>query len=318
MQYYQYFNRNTFIAGSYALSGTYKGPDGFNNQIVSGVMAFVMGIVTMMRVGRNTPRKIANADINDAFPMLKGQMHQSQLPAPTVSAAEFSSVLKRLGELEEKVSVLSTKPAEMAPEKEEMLNAAVIRVDALEAELAATKKVTAPVTYFALDDALVQQQEILAFIDKKKKRRNKFFFFLDVISQRCLSLETDDSGRLVPPFGTPKESFEFFSCSRLSGAFPAKISYFIRDRLQDLVFLFVSHQSLSERSLLLVSAVCSFGFLPFFLTCSSVSSLRFSSMSPILSEIFLSGFMISSTLRRRTQMVQSFSVVFLYWFYVFS
>uniref|UniRef100_A0A804I3D4 Uncharacterized protein n=1 Tax=Musa acuminata subsp. malaccensis TaxID=214687 RepID=A0A804I3D4_MUSAM len=41
-------------------------------------------------------------------------------------------------------------------------------------------------------------------------------------------------------------------------------------------------------------------------------------MSPILSEIFLSGFMISSTLRRRTQMVQSFSVVFLYWFYVFS
>ncbi|XP_018676016.1 phosphatidylinositol/phosphatidylcholine transfer protein SFH3 isoform X1 [Musa acuminata AAA Group] len=151
--------------GSYALSGTYNGPDGFSNQIVSGVMAFVMGIVTMMRVGRATPRKIANADINDAIPMLKGQMHQSQLPAPTVSAAEFSSVLKRLGELEEKVSVLSTKPAEMAPEKEEMLNAAVMRVDALEAELAATKK--------ALEDALVQQQEILAYIDKKKKRKNK-------------------------------------------------------------------------------------------------------------------------------------------------
>ncbi|CAL9137966.1 unnamed protein product [Musa acuminata var. zebrina] len=151
--------------GSYALSGTYNGPDGFSNQIVSGVMAFVMGIVTMMRVGRATPRKIANADINDAIPMLKGQMHQSQLPAPTVSAAEFSSVLKRLGELEEKVSVLSTKPAEMAPEKEEMLNAAVMRVDALEAELAATKK--------ALEDALVQQQEIIAYIDKKKKRKNK-------------------------------------------------------------------------------------------------------------------------------------------------
>ncbi|URD89681.1 CRAL/TRIO, N-terminal domain [Musa troglodytarum] len=139
--------------GSYALSGTYKGPDGFSNQIVSGVMAFVMGIVTMMRVGRATPRKIANADINGSIPMLKGQMHQSQLPAPTVSAAEFSSVLKRLGELEEKVSVLSTKPTEMAPEKEEMLNAAVMR---------------------ALEDALVQQQEILAYIDKKKKRKNKF------------------------------------------------------------------------------------------------------------------------------------------------
>lgn len=110
-------------------------------------MAFVMGIVTMVRVGRATPRKIANADINDAIPMLKGQMHQSQLPAPTVSAAEFSSVLKRLGELEEKVNVLSTKPAEMAPEKEEMLNAAVMRVDALEAELAATKKVTSSITF---------------------------------------------------------------------------------------------------------------------------------------------------------------------------
>ncbi|KAH7682811.1 hypothetical protein IHE45_05G144600 [Dioscorea alata] len=41
-------------------------------------------------------------------------------------------------------------------------------------------------------------------------------------------------------------------------------------------------------------------------------------MSPILSEVLLSGFMINSTLRRRTHLVQSFSVVFLYWFYVFS
>ncbi|MQM23873.1 hypothetical protein Taro_056944 [Colocasia esculenta] len=38
-------------------------------------------------------------------------------------------------------------------------------------------------------------------------------------------------------------------------------------------------------------------------------------MSPIVSEILLSGFMINSTLRRRTHLVQSFSVVFLYWFY---
>ncbi|TYJ04024.1 hypothetical protein E1A91_A12G065900v1 [Gossypium mustelinum] len=35
-------------------------------------------------------------------------------------------------------------------------------------------------------------------------------------------------------------------------------------------------------------------------------------MSPVLSEILLSGFMINSTLRRRTHLVQSFSVVFLY------
>ncbi|OAY52326.1 hypothetical protein MANES_04G074110v8 [Manihot esculenta] len=41
-------------------------------------------------------------------------------------------------------------------------------------------------------------------------------------------------------------------------------------------------------------------------------------MSPILSEIFLSGFMINSTYRRRTHLVQSFSVVFLYWLYYVS
>uniref|UniRef100_A0A804IHW8 Uncharacterized protein n=1 Tax=Musa acuminata subsp. malaccensis TaxID=214687 RepID=A0A804IHW8_MUSAM len=41
-------------------------------------------------------------------------------------------------------------------------------------------------------------------------------------------------------------------------------------------------------------------------------------MSLILSEILLSGFMINITLRRRTHLAQSFSVVFLYWFYVFS
>nr|XP_016452796.1 PREDICTED: uncharacterized protein LOC107777318 [Nicotiana tabacum] len=41
-------------------------------------------------------------------------------------------------------------------------------------------------------------------------------------------------------------------------------------------------------------------------------------MSPVASEILLCGFMISCSLRRRTHLVQSFSVVFLYWFYVFS
>ncbi|CAA6665588.1 unnamed protein product [Spirodela intermedia] len=39
-------------------------------------------------------------------------------------------------------------------------------------------------------------------------------------------------------------------------------------------------------------------------------------MSPIVSEV-LTVFMINSTFSR-THLVQSFSVVFLYWFYVFS
>nr|XP_016490644.1 PREDICTED: uncharacterized protein LOC107810382 [Nicotiana tabacum] len=41
-------------------------------------------------------------------------------------------------------------------------------------------------------------------------------------------------------------------------------------------------------------------------------------MSPVISEVLLSGFTINSTLRRGTHLVQSFSVAFLYWFYVFS
>ena len=65
-------------------------------------------------------------------------------PSPTPAYAEanlLSSMMKRLGELEVKVDTLQSKPSEMPYEKEELLNAAVCRVDALEAELIATKKV---------------------------------------------------------------------------------------------------------------------------------------------------------------------------------
>lgn len=48
--------------------------------------------------------------------------------------------MKRMAELEEKVTVLSVKPV-MPPEKEEMLNNALTRVSTLEQELGATKKV---------------------------------------------------------------------------------------------------------------------------------------------------------------------------------
>lgn len=63
-------------------------------------------------------------------------------PAPSYTEKDvLSSMVRRLGELEEKVQALETKPSEMPFEKEELLNAAVRRVDALEAELISTKKV---------------------------------------------------------------------------------------------------------------------------------------------------------------------------------
>ena len=57
----------------------------------------------------------------------------------------------------------------MPCEKEELLNAAVCRVDALEAELIATKK--------ALHEALMRQEELLAYIDSQeaaKFQKKKF------------------------------------------------------------------------------------------------------------------------------------------------
>lgn len=73
--------------------------------------------------------------------MFKGQAPSHQLPEPAISVSDFMSVLKRMAELEEKANVLSMKPAAMPAEKEEMLNAAICRVDALEQELEATRKV---------------------------------------------------------------------------------------------------------------------------------------------------------------------------------
>ncbi|XP_021892805.1 phosphatidylinositol/phosphatidylcholine transfer protein SFH6-like [Carica papaya] len=90
--------------------------------------------------------------------------------SPRFAGADLrSSVLRRLGELEEKVEMLQSKPYKMPCEKEELLNAAVYRVDALEAELIATKK--------ALHEALMRQEELLAYIDTEenaKHRKKKF------------------------------------------------------------------------------------------------------------------------------------------------
>lgn len=80
-------------------------------------------------------------------------------------------VLRQLRELEEKVVVLEAKPSQMPLEKEEVLNTAVCRVDALEAELISTKKV--------LYETLIRQDELLAYIEQqdKNKFRKKGFCF---------------------------------------------------------------------------------------------------------------------------------------------
>ncbi|KAL9662306.1 hypothetical protein QQ045_027139 [Rhodiola kirilowii] len=64
-----------------------------------------------------------------------------------------------------------------------MLNAALARVDALEQELATTKK--------ALEEAVVREAELIAYFDKKKKKKSalvhhnsqetQYLFFLHVM-----------------------------------------------------------------------------------------------------------------------------------------
>ncbi|KAL5858253.1 hypothetical protein ACOSQ3_005711 [Xanthoceras sorbifolium] len=145
-----------------------KGPDGISNNIFGGILAFVMGIVTMVRMTRNMPRALYGAPVYYSDTMMKGHHHKLAASPVGSSGPDYMSVMKRMADLEEKVNILTMKPATMPPEKEEMLNAAVNRVNALEEELSATKK--------ALGDALAKTQELQAYIDKKKKRK-KFFVF---------------------------------------------------------------------------------------------------------------------------------------------
>ncbi|CAA7042640.1 unnamed protein product [Microthlaspi erraticum] len=93
---------------------------------------------------------------------------ESRPPSPAFSTVVresnlISSVVNRLGDLEKQVETLHSKRHEMPREKEELLNTAVYRVDALEAELIATKK--------ALHEALMRQDDLLAYIDREEDEK---------------------------------------------------------------------------------------------------------------------------------------------------
>lgn len=111
-------------------------------------MTFVMGIGAMMKVTRNMPRKPTDpanymTRVETVSTVAKSQEDpSSQLTQQGgLSTEELMSVMKRMAELEERLSVINQKPTTMPPEKEELLNSALTRADALEQELMATKKV---------------------------------------------------------------------------------------------------------------------------------------------------------------------------------
>ncbi|KAG5624961.1 hypothetical protein H5410_010179 [Solanum commersonii] len=144
-----------------------KPSEGFANPVFSGVMTLVMGIVTLVRMTKNMPKKLTDATLL-AGSLYTADMIKEQTHGHVISTKDYISMMKRMEELEDKVITLSQKPSSMPPEKENMLNAAINRVGTLEEELLATKK--------ALDEALVRQQELLSVLEKKKKKK-KFFVF---------------------------------------------------------------------------------------------------------------------------------------------
>ncbi|RXH99626.1 hypothetical protein DVH24_021428 [Malus domestica] len=90
------------------------------------------------------PRKLTDAALNGSPVYYNGVVVKGQpLPVPAISSTDHMNMMKRMAELEEKLNALSSKPAVMPPDKEEMLNAALNRVNTLEQELSSTKKMLA-------------------------------------------------------------------------------------------------------------------------------------------------------------------------------
>ncbi|KAL6007147.1 Phosphatidylinositol/phosphatidylcholine transfer protein sfh6 [Asimina triloba] len=141
--------------------------EGIQHRILAAVLAFFMTFFTLMYsfiCRMVVTKKVVISESNHTYPAavidpLAENKACVPLSAMHTTGDLLLAVLKRLAELEEKVDILQTRPAEMPSEKEELLHAAVCRVDALEAELIVTKK--------ALHDTLIREEEILAYIDRQ-------------------------------------------------------------------------------------------------------------------------------------------------------
>ncbi|KAK7264270.1 hypothetical protein RJT34_31876 [Clitoria ternatea] len=168
--------RSQTSKGTLSLPDTPKSPEGIQARIWVALTVFFFTLFTLFRSATCRVTKKPAVPCNDcqsiSEPTHDTTNNEKCSPPLTTAYTErnlLSSMMKRLGELEEKVDTLQSKPSKMPYEKEELLNAAVCRVDALEAELIATKK--------ALYEALMRQEELLAYIDSQeeaKLRRKKF------------------------------------------------------------------------------------------------------------------------------------------------
>ncbi|XP_050366521.1 phosphatidylinositol/phosphatidylcholine transfer protein SFH8-like [Argentina anserina] len=157
--------------GASSLQLEEKTPSGIFAHAWTRITAFLLTLVTLMHTvsfhTKKLPHSVLNSNQIEPAPTsesIQNEEFRPPSPAPGLTRVDLlSSALRKLGELEEKVDMLQAKPYAMPHEKEELLNAAVCRVDALEAELIATKK--------ALHDALMRQEELLAYLDRQEQAK---------------------------------------------------------------------------------------------------------------------------------------------------
>ncbi|CAO2178618.1 unnamed protein product [Urochloa humidicola] len=151
--------RNSSMAstsGSFSLGNTPAILGRLKTQIVAWLTVLIVSLLAFLRsvpsimTKRLTNQAITCDHYNTDFP-----------PQGYTGNGTLTSVLRRLSELEEKVQTLEVKPPQVPFEKEELLNTAIHRVDALEAELISVKK--------ALHEALIRQDELLAYIDRQQE-----------------------------------------------------------------------------------------------------------------------------------------------------
>ncbi|XP_050383107.1 phosphatidylinositol/phosphatidylcholine transfer protein SFH12-like isoform X2 [Argentina anserina] len=139
--------------------------DGFGSQVLAGIVAFIMGIVAMVKLTHNMPKRLTDSTFYSSTVYGDDAVFRRQPSCSSIVSSELMSVMKRMAELEERV-----KPSSKPHEKEELLNEAMSRVDALEHELNATK--------MALHESLARQDEILAPRKNKKNKRKKMMKFM--------------------------------------------------------------------------------------------------------------------------------------------
>uniref|UniRef100_A0A452ZQS8 CRAL-TRIO domain-containing protein n=1 Tax=Aegilops tauschii subsp. strangulata TaxID=200361 RepID=A0A452ZQS8_AEGTS len=155
-------------SGSLSLRNLPTTFEGIRTLVVAWLTVFIVTLFAMLRsIPSRMAKRLSNqSNDHDHYyvdcPQEQEYKEEFRPPSPAPAYTEkeiLSTLVRRLGELEEKVQALEKKPSEMPFEKEELLNASARRVDALEADLISTKK--------ALYEALMRQDELLAFIDKQ-------------------------------------------------------------------------------------------------------------------------------------------------------